>query len=118
MATFDSRVYQLTSFPFTLALRLEHRLTGFWVTFVLRFLSRITASLCGEKPWYLFSTLTYVVRQAEKRNNRINNSRHAFGGHWAPGTIVFATGFFMKSYDGPDYNPDEDEPTGLLLLKR
>ena len=42
---------------------------------------------------------------------------NAFGGHLAPGTIVFACEFIMNSYDGPDHNRDYDEQTGLPLWK-
>ena len=42
---------------------------------------------------------------------------NAYGGHLAPGTIVFATEFIIKTYDGPDYVRDYDEPTGLPLWK-
>ena len=42
---------------------------------------------------------------------------NAYGGHLAPGTIVFATEFIITSYDGPDYVRDDDEPTGLPLWK-
>ena len=41
----------------------------------------------------------------------------AFGGHLAPGTIVFACEFIIDSYDGPDYIRDYDEQTGLPLWK-
>ena len=41
----------------------------------------------------------------------------AFGGHLAPGTIVFACEFIMNSYDGPDHIRDYDEQTGLPLWK-
>ncbi|MHC4324054.1 MAG: PPC domain-containing DNA-binding protein [Planctomycetota bacterium] len=42
---------------------------------------------------------------------------NAFGGHLAPGTIVFACEFIMNSYDGPDHIRDYDEQTGLPLWK-
>jgi len=42
---------------------------------------------------------------------------NAYGGHLAPGTVVFATEFIIKAYDGPDYVRDYDEPTGLPLWK-
>lgn len=41
----------------------------------------------------------------------------AYGGHLAPGTIVFATEFIIQAFDGPDYVRDYDEPTGLPLWK-
>ena len=40
---------------------------------------------------------------------------NAFGGHLAPGTIVFACEFIVHSYDGPEYVRDYDEDTGLPL---
>ncbi len=42
---------------------------------------------------------------------------NAFGGHLAPGTIVFACEFIMNSYDGPGHIRDYDEQTGLPLWK-
>ncbi|HUT46261.1 MAG TPA: PPC domain-containing DNA-binding protein [Sedimentisphaerales bacterium] len=42
---------------------------------------------------------------------------NAFGGHLAPGTIVFACEFIINSYDGPDHIRDYDEQTGLPLWK-
>lgn len=42
---------------------------------------------------------------------------NAFGGHLAPGTIIFACEFVMNSYDGPDYVRGYDEQTGLPLWK-
>ena len=42
---------------------------------------------------------------------------NAYGGHLAPGTVIFATEFIITSYDGPDYVRDYDEPTGLPLWK-
>lgn len=42
---------------------------------------------------------------------------NAYGGHLAPGTIVFACEFIMNSYDGPDHIRDYDEQTGLPLWK-
>jgi predicted DNA-binding protein with PD1-like motif len=42
---------------------------------------------------------------------------NAFGGHLAPGTIVFACEFIVNSYDGPDHIRDYDEQTGLPLWK-
>ena len=42
---------------------------------------------------------------------------NAYGGHLAPGTIVFACEFIMDSYDGTDYVRDYDEQTGLPLWK-
>ena len=42
---------------------------------------------------------------------------NAFGGHLAPGTIVFACEFIMNSYEGPDHIRDYDEETGLPLWK-
>jgi len=42
---------------------------------------------------------------------------NAYGGHLAPGTIVFACEFIINSYDGLDYVRDYDEQTGLPLWK-
>ena len=42
---------------------------------------------------------------------------NAYGGHLAPGTIIFAAEFIITSYDGPAYNREFDEPTGLQLWK-
>ena len=42
---------------------------------------------------------------------------NAYGGHLAPGTIVFACEFILNSYDGPDHIRDYDEQTGLPLWK-
>jgi len=42
---------------------------------------------------------------------------NAYGGHLAPGTIVFACEFIINSYDGPDHIRDYDEQTGLPLWK-
>ena len=41
----------------------------------------------------------------------------AYGGHLAPGTIIFACEFIITSYDGPDYIRDYDSQTGLPLWK-
>lgn len=40
---------------------------------------------------------------------------HAFGGHLAPGTTVFACEFTIEAYEGPDYIRGFDETTGLPL---
>ena len=42
---------------------------------------------------------------------------NAYGGHLVPGTTVFATEFIITSYDGPDYERELDEPTGLPLWR-
>ncbi len=42
---------------------------------------------------------------------------HAFGGHLAEGTVIFACEFIMNSYEGPCYNRDFDQQTGLPLWK-
>lgn len=39
----------------------------------------------------------------------------AFGGHLAPGTIVFACEFILEALDGPDFTRGLDEVTGLPL---
>lgn len=39
----------------------------------------------------------------------------AYGGHLAPGTIVFACEFILESFDGPAFNRGFDEETGLPL---
>lgn len=41
----------------------------------------------------------------------------AFGGHLAPGTIVFACEFIITVLDGPKLTRDHDEVTGLPLWK-
>lgn len=41
----------------------------------------------------------------------------AYGGHLAPGTIIFACEFIITSYEGPDYIRDYDPQTGLPLWK-
>lgn len=38
-----------------------------------------------------------------------------YGGHLAPGTIVFACEFILEVFDGPAFNRCPDEETGLLL---
>ncbi len=42
---------------------------------------------------------------------------NAFGGHLAPGTIIFSCEFIINSYEGPDYIRDYDTQTGLPLWK-
>jgi len=42
---------------------------------------------------------------------------HAYGGHLAPGTTIFACEFIIKAYDGPEYVREQDEETGLPLWK-
>jgi len=37
------------------------------------------------------------------------------GGHLAPGTVVFACEFFIEAFDGPIFNRNPDEETGLPL---
>ncbi len=39
----------------------------------------------------------------------------AYGGHLAPGTIVFACEFILESFEGPAFNRGLDEETGLPL---
>jgi len=39
----------------------------------------------------------------------------AFGGHLAPGTVVFACEFVIEAFDGPAFNRSPDEETGLPL---
>jgi predicted DNA-binding protein with PD1-like motif len=39
----------------------------------------------------------------------------AFGGHLAPGTIVFACEFILQAYEGPAFERGHDEQTGLPL---
>jgi predicted DNA-binding protein with PD1-like motif len=39
----------------------------------------------------------------------------AYGGHLAPGTVVFACEFRLEVYDGADIKRDFDEATGLPL---
>jgi predicted DNA-binding protein with PD1-like motif len=41
----------------------------------------------------------------------------AFGGHLAPGTIVFACEFVITTLDGPQLTRDHDEQTALPLWK-
>jgi len=38
-----------------------------------------------------------------------------FGGHLAPGTVVFACEFIIESFDGPVFERGFDEETGLPL---
>ncbi len=39
----------------------------------------------------------------------------AYGGHLAPGTIIFACEFVLEVFDGPAFNRGLDEETGLPL---
>jgi uncharacterized protein len=39
----------------------------------------------------------------------------AFGGHLAPGTIIFACEFVLEAFDGPELARGFDEQTGLPL---
>lgn len=39
----------------------------------------------------------------------------AYGGHLAPGTVVFACEFVIEAFDGPEFHRAPDEPTGLPL---
>jgi predicted DNA-binding protein with PD1-like motif len=39
----------------------------------------------------------------------------AYGGHLAPGTIVFACELFLESFDGPSFERNFDHETGLPL---
>jgi len=45
---------------------------------------------------------------ADKRGN-------AYGGHLAPGTVVFACEFILEIFDGPVLQRGFDETTGLFL---
>lgn len=40
---------------------------------------------------------------------------HVFGGHLAPGTVVFAGEIILEAYDGPCFSRSLDETTGLPL---
>jgi predicted DNA-binding protein with PD1-like motif len=42
---------------------------------------------------------------------------NAYGGHLAPGTLVFACEFILEVFDGPIFERDFDEVTGLPLWK-
>ncbi len=42
---------------------------------------------------------------------------NAFGGHLAPGTIVFACEFVMQVFEGPEFARGHDDATGLPLWK-
>ncbi|MBW8002362.1 MAG: DNA-binding protein [Planctomycetes bacterium] len=42
---------------------------------------------------------------------------NAFGGHLAPGTIIFACEFIINSYEGPEYCRGLDQQTHLPLWK-
>jgi uncharacterized protein len=44
-----------------------------------------------------------------------NEEGRAFGGHLAPGTIVFACEFLIRELTGADLSRGFDEPTGLPL---
>lgn len=44
-----------------------------------------------------------------------DSTGRAFGGHLAPGTIVFACEFVVEAFDGPEFRRALDEPTGLPL---
>ena len=39
----------------------------------------------------------------------------SYGGHLAPGTVVFACEFILEAFDGPTFNRCPDEETGLPL---
>jgi len=41
----------------------------------------------------------------------------AYGGHLAPGTVIFACEFIMEVLEGPAFERDYDEETGLQLWK-
>ena len=41
----------------------------------------------------------------------------AYGGHLAPGTVVFACEFILEVLEGPDFERGYDEETGLQLWK-
>jgi hypothetical protein len=42
---------------------------------------------------------------------------HAYGGHLAPGTVVFACEFIIEAFDGPPLEREYDATTGLQLWK-
>lgn len=42
---------------------------------------------------------------------------HAYGGHLAPGTIVFACEVMLEAFEGPAFERGLDEVTGLPLWK-
>ena len=44
-----------------------------------------------------------------------DHSGAAYGGHLAPGTIVFACECIIEAYDGPVFEREFDEETGLPL---
>ena len=44
-----------------------------------------------------------------------DESGKSYGGHLAPGTVVFACEFLLEAFDGPAYNRCFDEETGLPL---
>ena len=44
-----------------------------------------------------------------------DESGKSYGGHLAPGTIVFACEFSLEVFDGPPFNRSLDEETGLPL---
>jgi uncharacterized protein len=46
-----------------------------------------------------------------------NKNGNAFGGHLAPGTIVFACEVIIEEFDGPAFERGFDEETGLPLWK-
>lgn len=39
----------------------------------------------------------------------------SYGGHLAPGTVVFACEFILESFEGPAFHRRPDEETGLML---
>lgn len=41
----------------------------------------------------------------------------SYGGHLAPGTVVFACEVFIHSFKGPEFRRDYDEETGLPLWR-
>jgi predicted DNA-binding protein with PD1-like motif len=44
-----------------------------------------------------------------------DESGKSYGGHLAPGTVIFACEFILEAFDGPAYNRCFDEETGLPL---
>ncbi|MCF8146722.1 MAG: DNA-binding protein [Deltaproteobacteria bacterium] len=44
-----------------------------------------------------------------------DESGKAYGGHLAPGTVVFACEFILQAFDGPSFNRRFEEETGLAL---
>jgi len=45
----------------------------------------------------------------------VDKTGKAYGGHLAPGTVVFACEFVIEAFDGPPFNRSYDDKTGLSL---